>query len=74
MDPDLADEWTTMPAMRDHACTALARAQERDKDREHNGALRYVVGMREGWQDRLAATRAERAAASQDSHGTEGGQ
>lgn len=60
MDDDLADEWTTMNAVRDHGCTALARAGERDKEREHPHALRYVVGLREGWEDRKAAKVAAR--------------
>lgn len=50
MDPALADYWTTMDAGRDHACTALASAQDRVKDSEHPHALRHVVGLREGWE------------------------
>jgi len=65
MDPDLADEWTTMAPVRDYACTAIARAAEQNKDADHPGALAYVVGLREGWEGRLAATRAERAPASE---------
>lgn len=67
MDEDLLGEWTTMNPYRCGACTAIARAAEQaDKaGREHPGALRYVVGLREGWQRRLAAARAERAAADQ---------
>jgi hypothetical protein len=61
MDPDLADEWTTMAPVRDHACTALAQAAEANKDAKHAQALRHPVGMREGWEGRLAATRAAKA-------------
>ena len=62
MDDDLQDEWTTMQPVRCGGCTALARAAERDGERDHPGALRYVVGMREGWQARKAARVAARAA------------
>jgi hypothetical protein len=68
MDPDLLEEWTTLAPHRCGACTALAEASKRaeEQGREHVGALRYVVGMPAGWQDRkarLVASRAERAAA-----------
>ena len=64
MDADLLDDWTTMEPHRCGGCTALAVAADRSKDREHPGALRYIIGLREGWQDRkarLVAARAERA-------------
>lgn len=76
MDPDLADEWTTVGPFRDYACTAIARAAESAKDSDHPGALRYVVGLREGWEGRRAASvaaRGERAASSQDGHHAERG-
>lgn len=57
MDPALADYWTTMHPVRDHACTALAVAQDAVKDDKHPHALRHVVGMREGWEQALAASR-----------------
>jgi hypothetical protein len=57
MNPDLAEYWTTMAPVRDHACTALAEAQDGVKDSRHPHALRHVVGMREGWEDVLAARR-----------------
>lgn len=57
MDPALADYWTTMDPVRDHACTALALAQDSVKDERQPHALRHVVGMREGWEDVLAARR-----------------
>ena len=62
MDGDLLDEWTTLAPHRCGACTAIARAVEVNKDREHTGALRYIVGLREGWQARKAKAVAERAA------------
>lgn len=68
MDPDLLDEWTTMHPVRCGACTAIARAADDAKDRDHPGALRYVVGLREGWDRRLASARAERAAAGEPQH------
>jgi hypothetical protein len=66
MDPDLLDEWTTMEPHRDGACTALARARERNKDREHPGALRFVVGLKAGWEDRKASAVAGRERAAAD--------
>lgn len=71
MDPDFADEWTTMLPVRDFACTALAEAAKRDEGRDHPAALRYVVGLREGALERkaaLIAARAERAAAGEPEH------
>lgn len=74
MDPDLADWWTTAVATRDHACTAIAEAQKRDEGAEHAHALRYIVGLREGWEDARSAARRERAAADQQGHDPEGEQ
>lgn len=71
MDPGLADFWTTMDPVRDHACTALAAAQDAVKDERHPHALRHVVGMRDGWEDVLAARR-ESAAADHQRDATEG--
>lgn len=71
MDPALADFWTTMDPVRDHACTALALAQDAVKDERHPHALRHVVGMREGWEDALAARR-EGAAADHQREAAEG--
>jgi hypothetical protein len=42
-------------------CTALAEAAEANKDAKHPGALRYVLGLREGWEKRKAALVAARA-------------
>lgn len=53
-DPRLAEYWTTMQPVRDYAQTALIEAQKRNEDREHPEALRYVVGLREGWEAALA--------------------
>lgn len=69
MDGDLMGEWTTAEPHRCGACTALAAAAEQNKDRDHPNALRYLVGLREGWQARRSAARAERAAASQGDSG-----
>lgn len=63
MDPDLLEDWTTMEPHRCGACTALAVAAEQNSKGEHPGALRYVLGLRAGWEERkarLAAARAER--------------
>jgi len=65
LDPDLAEEWTTMNPVRDHACTAIAVAAETNKNAAHMGALRYPVGMREGWEERRSAARAERSSAGE---------
>lgn len=65
MDPDLLHEWTGMNPHRCGGCTALADLAEQNRDAKHPGALRYVIGLREGWQERLAAARAKRAAANQ---------
>lgn len=73
MDPDLADEWTTMAPVRDHACTALAQAAESNRDAKHAQALRYPVGMREGWEQRLAAAKADRVSADQPHNGANTG-
>ena len=66
MDPDLLEEWTSMDPHRCGGCTALAVAADQSKDRDHPGALRYIVGLRQGWEERkarLVAARAERARA-----------
>ena len=70
MDPDLAHEWTSMHPVRCGGCTALAEAAEASKDSKHPGALRYILGLKEGWEGRLAATRAERAASRQNGDGS----
>lgn len=65
LDPDLAEDWTTMEPVRDHACTAIAVAAEANKDATHMGALRYPVGLRQDWEQRRSAARAERAASDE---------
>jgi carbonic anhydrase len=62
MDQDLLHEWTTMHPVRCGGCTALAEAAEANKDAKHPGALRFIIGLAEGWEKRLAAARAERSA------------
>jgi hypothetical protein len=49
----------------DYAAMALAQAQDAVKDEKHPQAYRHVVGLREGWQDALAASRSEGTAADQ---------
>jgi hypothetical protein len=61
MDPDLAEEWTWVEPSRCYACTMLANAAEASKDRDHPHALRYAVGLREGWEARKALKVQERA-------------
>jgi hypothetical protein len=61
MDGDLLEEWTT--PHRCGGCTALARAAEQaEKNHSHPGALRFIVGLREGWEKNKAAKVAEREA------------
>jgi hypothetical protein len=62
MDVDLLEEWTTMAPFRCGACPALAQAAKDREDATHPQALRYVVGLREGWEARKAALVAERDA------------
>lgn len=75
LDDDLRDYWTTANPHRCGGCNALAEAHEASEQqgRKHLGALRYVVGLREGWQERRSAARAERAAASEPRHQAEHG-
>ena len=64
MDPDLADEWTHLDPVVDHAAMALALAAESNKDAKHPETLRYAIGLREGWEARRAAKAAARQAAT----------
>lgn len=66
MDPDLLDEWTHMHPVRCGGCTALAVAAESQKDAKHPGALRFILGLKEGWEERRLAARAERAASAKE--------
>ena len=66
MDPDLADEWTHLDPVVDHAAMALALAAESNKDAKHPEALRYAIGLREGWEARKAAKAAARQSATDE--------
>lgn len=55
MDPDLADEWTGLAPVRDFAAQALSTLADAKKDTDHPHTWRYVVGLREGWEERKAA-------------------
>jgi len=66
MDPDLADEWTYVDPVVDHAALALALAAESNKDAKHPEALRYAIGLKEGWETRRAARAAAREATDAD--------
>jgi len=52
--------------VRDNAARAIAQAVEQNKNGAHPETLRYVVGLREGWEEALAAWR-ERAASGEPS-------
>jgi len=66
MDPDLADQWTWLDPVRDHAAKAMAEAAETTKDDKHPESFRYVLGLREGWENVRAARQAGRAAEPSD--------
>jgi hypothetical protein len=55
LDPDLAEEWTGLTPVKDFAAEAMARLADTKKDDEHAHTFRYVVGLREGWEERKAA-------------------
>lgn len=63
MDPDLADEWTTTHPYTCGGCAALSRAGKRNEKEEHPTALRFVIGLRQGWEKRKARKVAARAEA-----------
>ena len=63
MDPDLADEWTWFDPARDYAALAMATAAKQVKDDDHPETYRFLLGLREGWEERRAA----RVAARQES-------
>jgi len=44
----------------------MAEAAETTKDDKHPESFRYVLGLREGWEEVRAARQAERAAESSD--------
>ena len=62
MDEDLSDEWVVAATRFDYAAAAMAEAAEKKKDTDHPGAFRYLMGMREGWEERKAAKVAARLA------------
>lgn len=54
LDPDLADEWTWIDPVRDYAALAMAQAAGTKKDSDHPEAWRYVIGLKQGWEERRA--------------------
>lgn len=55
-DPRLADYWTTMDPVVNHAQIALSETQKRASDSsEHPEAYRHVIGLRPGWEEALEA-------------------
>ena len=62
MDPDLANEWTGLAPVRDYAALAMAQLAEQVKEDKHPETFRYMLGLREGWEER----KAEKVAARQD--------
>lgn len=65
LDPDLADEWTALAPVRDHAALAMSHIADTTKDDRHAESFRYVIGLREGWEERKAAKVAERIATAE---------
>lgn len=62
MDSDLADEWTAAaPPARDFAALKMAELAAAKKDVDHPETFRYILGLREGWEERKAAKVAARA-------------
>lgn len=49
----------------DYAHRALSIAQDAVRDEKHPETYRHVVGLREGWQEALAASRREGATPDQ---------
>ena len=62
MDPDLADEWVVAATSIDYAALAMAEAAEKKKDTDHPGAFRYLMGLKQDWEERKAAKVAARLA------------
>ena len=60
LDPDLADEWTWFEPVRDYAAMAMSQAAQTMKDSDHPESWRYVLGLKDGWEDRLAQKRRAR--------------
>lgn len=55
LDPDLANEWGALDPVRDHAALAMARIADLNAKDDHPHTLRYVIGLKEGWEERKAA-------------------
>lgn len=67
LDPDLADEWTWFDPVRDYAALTMSQAAATMKDSDHPESWRYVLGMKEGWEERRAERwRARQAALLRD--------
>lgn len=66
MDPDLADEWTGLAPVRDYAALAMTQLAATVKDESHPETFRYMLGLREGWEERRAAKVAARIQAAID--------
>lgn len=64
MDPDLADEWSAFPPSRDYAALAMAQIADQVKDDKNPETYRFLIGLKEGWEDRKAAKLAAREAQS----------
>jgi hypothetical protein len=64
LDPDLADEWTGLAPVRDHAALAMTLLADSVKDSDHPESFRYMLGLREGWEERKAAKVAARQAST----------
>ena len=63
MDPDLADEWTeAAPSARDFAALTMATLADSRKDADHPETFRYILGLKQGWEQRKAAKVAARLA------------
>jgi hypothetical protein len=60
LDPDLADEWTGLDPVRDYAALAMSRLADTTKESDHPETFRYMLGLREGWEERRAAKIASR--------------
>ena len=60
LDPDLEDEWTGLAPVRDNAAVAMARLADSVKNADHPESFRYVLGLKEGWEERKAAKIASR--------------
>lgn len=60
LDPDLADEWTWLAPVRDYAALAMSQAAATKKADDHPETFRYVLGLKEGWDERQAQRQRDR--------------